>query len=181
AQRGLGLGQRPMVLWLTGLSGAGKTSLANAVEARLHVLGRATYLLDGDNIRHGLCADLGFSHDDRAENIRRIGEVARLMVDAGLIVLASFISPGLEQRRAVRERFAAGEFHEVYISTPLAVCELRDPKGLYKLARAGKVAQFTGISADYEIPPAPELTIDTSARQLAECAQELVGYVMALQ
>ena len=180
-QRSLRLGQKPIVLWLTGLSGAGKTSIANAVEAQLHSLGHATYLLDGDNIRHGLCSDLGFSPDDRVENIRRIGEVARILVDAGLIVLASFISPSDAQRQTVRRRFGTGEFHEVYVSTPLDVCEQRDPKGLYKLARAGKLAQFTGISGDYEPPSAPELTMDTSARPLADCARELVEYVMACQ
>lgn len=180
-QRSLGLGQKPMAIWLTGLSGAGKTSIANAVEKELHARGRATYLLDGDNIRHGLCRDLGFSPGDRAENIRRIGEVARLMVDAGLIVMASFISPSHAQRQLVRGAFDAGEFHEVYISTPLEVCEQRDPKGLYKLARSGKLAQFTGISAGYEAPPAPELTIDTSATPLAESTKQLVDYVMARQ
>jgi len=181
AQRSLRLGQKPMVLWLTGLSGAGKTSIANAVEAHLHALGHATYLLDGDNVRHGLCSDLGFSPEDRAENIRRIGEVARIMADAGLIVIASFISPSDAQRQLVRRRFDGGEFHEVYVSTPLDVCEQRDPKGLYKLARSGKLAQFTGISAAYEPPCAPELTIDTSARPLAECARDLVEYIMARQ
>jgi len=181
AQRSFRLGQKPMVLWLTGLSGAGKTSIANAVEDQLHSLGRATYLLDGDNIRHGLCSDLGFSPEDRVENIRRIGEVARILVDAGLIVMASFISPSDAQRQMVRRRFDAGEFHEVYISTPLDVCEQRDPKGLYKLARSGKLAQFTGISAAYEPPCAPELTIGTCDRPVADCAQELVDYVMARQ
>lgn len=181
AQRSQALGQKPMVLWFTGLSGAGKTSIANAVEERLQALGRATYLLDGDNIRHGLCSDLGFSPEDRAENIRRIGEVARLMVDAGLIVMASFISPSDAQRQRVRKAFATGEFHEVYISTPLAVCEERDPKGLYKLARSGQLAQFTGVSAAYEAPPAPELSIDTSTTSLPECARLLVDYIVARQ
>ena len=181
AQRLLRLQQRPLTVWLTGLSGAGKTTLANAVEAVLHQQGYATYLLDGDNLRHGLCSDLGFSEADRAENIRRVGEVARLMVDAGLIVLASFISPAARERAAVRARFAPGDFAEVYVSTPLAVCEERDTKGLYKLARAGKLAQFTGISAPYDEPLSAELTIDTTGQSLEDCAAQVVSFIVGLQ
>lgn len=171
---------KPLVFWLTGLSGAGKTSIATAVCDKLHSAGRAACLLDGDVLRAGLCSDLGFSPADRAENIRRAGEVARLMADAGLIVIASFISPERAHRDRVRARFAPGEFHEVHVSTPLAICEERDPKGLYRLARQGTIAQFTGVSAPYEPPLAPELTIDTTGRSLEECAQRLADYVRAM-
>lgn len=181
AQREQRLGQKPMTVWFTGLSGAGKTTLANAVESALHALGHATYLLDGDNIRHGLCHDLGFSETERAENMRRVGEVARLMVDAGLVVLASFISPSGRERAAVRARFEPGEFAEVYVSTPIDVCEQRDTKGLYKLARAGKLGQFTGISAPYDAPQAAELTLDTSLQPLEDCVGQVVGLVLARQ
>jgi adenylyl-sulfate kinase len=181
AQRSQQLRQTPLVVWLTGLSGAGKTTLAVALEAQLHQRGHATYLLDGDNIRHGLCHDLGFSEPDRAENVRRVGEVARLMVDAGLIVVVAFISPSHVQRDAVRARFEPGEFHEVFVSTPLHECERRDPKGLYRLARSGQVAQFTGISAPYDEPRTPELRLDTTGRLLADCVQELVNHVLAQQ
>jgi bifunctional enzyme CysN/CysC len=181
AQRMQRLQQKPMTVWLTGLSGAGKTTLANAVESALHAKGFATYLLDGDNIRHGLCRDLGFSEADRAENMRRVGEVARLMVDAGLIVLASFISPSRPERDAVRQRFEPGDFAEVYVSTPLAVCEQRDTKGLYKLARAGKIGQFTGVSAPYDAPLAAELTVDTTGRTLDDCARQVVQYILERQ
>lgn len=173
--------QRSLVLWLTGLSAAGKTSLAQAAQARLAALGYATVLLDGDALRAGLCSDLGFAPEDRAENIRRAGEVARLMADAGLIVLASFISPERGHREGARRRFAPGQFHEVYVSTPLAVCEQRDPKGLYRKAREGRIAHFTGVSAPYEAPLAPELAIDTTGRNVDECALQLVRYVEALQ
>jgi adenylyl-sulfate kinase len=173
--------QRPLVLWLTGLSGAGKTSLAEATRARLQGRGLVTCLLDGDVVRRGLCSDLAFSPEDRAENIRRAGEVARLMFEAGLIVIASFISPDRQQRDLLRQRFAPGEFHEVYVSTPLAVCEQRDPKGLYRRARAGDIAQFTGVSAPYDPPGHPELAIDTSGRSIEDCAQELVDHVAGLQ
>jgi bifunctional enzyme CysN/CysC len=181
AQRMQRLRQKPMTVWLTGLSGAGKTTLANAVETALHAKGFATYLLDGDNIRHGLCRDLGFSESDRAENLRRVGEVARLMVDAGLIVLASFISPSQRERDAVRQRFDPGDFVEVYVSTPLAVCEERDTKGLYKLARAGKIGQFTGVSAPYDAPLAAELTVDTSGRTLDDCVRQVVQCILERQ
>lgn len=168
---------KPIVLWLTGLSGAGKTSLALATRDKLCIAGLDAFVLDGDALRAGLCSDLGFSPEDRAENIRRAGEVARLMVEAGLIVLASFISPERAQRDKVRARFGPGEFHEVHVSTPLAVCEQRDPKGLYRRARSGAIAQFTGVSAPYEPPLAPEITLDTTDRDLDECAQRLARYV----
>jgi adenylyl-sulfate kinase len=181
AQRAQRLRQKPLTVWFTGLSGAGKTTLANAVESALQAQGYVTYLLDGDNIRHGLCSDLGFSELDRAENIRRVGEVACLMVDAGLIVLASFISPSKRERDAVRQRFAPGDFVEVYVSTPLAVCEQRDTKGLYKLAHSGKLAQFTGVSAPYEIPLESDLVVDTSGRTLGDCACQVTQLILERQ
>src|SRR3989449_3693076 len=144
--------QKSCVLWLTGLSGAGKSTIANLVEARLHELGRATYLLDGDNVRHGLNRDLGFTDADRVENIRRVAEVAKLMVEAGLIVLVSFISPFRTERRMARGLVEQGEFIEVFVNTPLEVAEARDPKGLYKKARAGEIKHFTGIDSEYEPP-----------------------------
>lgn len=150
-------GQQPKVLWFTGLSGAGKSTVANLVETQLLARGFHTFLLDGDNVRHGLNRDLGFTDEDRVENIRRVAEVAKLMTDAGLIVLVSFISPFRAERRMARERFEAGEFIEVYVDAPLAVAEARDPKGLYRKARAGQIPNFTGISSPYEVPEAPEL------------------------
>jgi bifunctional enzyme CysN/CysC len=155
--------QNPAVVWFTGLSGAGKSTIANLVEKKLHLLGRHSYLLDGDNVRHGLNKDLGFTDRDRVENIRRIAEVARLMVDAGLITLVSFISPFRAERAMARERVEAGEFCEVFVDTPIAVAEDRDPKGLYKKARRGDLKNFTGIDSPYEAPEAPELRIDTTA------------------
>jgi bifunctional enzyme CysN/CysC len=154
--------QRPCVLWFTGLSGAGKSTIANTLEKRLHAMGRHTYMLDGDNIRHGLNKDLGFTDADRVENIRRVAEAARLFVDAGLIVIVSFISPFRSERRMARDLFQAGEFIEVYIDTPLEVCEERDPKGLYRKARAGLIRNFTGIDSLYEPPENAELKLDTS-------------------
>lgn len=148
------------VLWFTGLSGSGKSTLAGALEQALHQRGVSTYLLDGDNVRHGLCHDLGFGDDDRRENIRRVGEVARLMVDAGLIVLTAFISPHRAERQLVRDMLPAGRFIEVFVDTPLAVCEARDPKGLYQKARAGELRNFTGIDAGYEAPQQPDLHLD---------------------
>jgi bifunctional enzyme CysN/CysC len=153
--------QKPCVLWFTGLSGAGKSTIANLVEQRLHALGRHTYLLDGDNVRHGLNKDLGFSDVDRVENIRRVGEVARLMVDAGLIVLVSFISPFRAERQMARRLVDAGEFLEVFVDAPLAVAEARDPKGLYRKARRGELVNFTGVDSPYEVPENPEIRIDT--------------------
>ncbi|MXP59189.1 adenylyl-sulfate kinase [Pantoea sp. Taur] len=153
-------GHQGVVLWFTGLSGSGKSTVAGALEQALHRAGVSTYLLDGDNVRHGLCRDLGFSDDDRKENIRRVGEVAKLMVDAGLVVLTAFISPHRTERQMVRDLLGAGQFVEVYVDTPLAVCEARDPKGLYKKARAGELRNFTGIDSVYEAPDAPEIHLD---------------------
>jgi bifunctional enzyme CysN/CysC len=154
--------QQPCVLWFTGLSGAGKSTIANTLEKQLHALGRHTYMLDGDNIRHGLNKDLGFTDADRVENIRRVAETARLFVDAGLIVMVSFISPFRSERRMARDLFGEGEFIEVFVDTPLALCESRDPKGLYRKARAGLIRNFTGIDSAYEPPEHAELTVDTS-------------------
>ncbi|MDN4628441.1 adenylyl-sulfate kinase [Erwinia sp. DT-104] len=153
-------GHQGAVLWFTGLSGSGKSTVAGALEQALHQLGVSTYLLDGDNVRHGLCRDLGFSDADRKENIRRVGEVAKLMVDAGLIVLSAFISPHREERQMVRDMVGEGRFIEVFVDTPLAICEARDPKGLYKKARAGELRNFTGIDAVYEAPERPEIRLD---------------------
>jgi len=155
-------GHHGALVWLTGLSGAGKSTIAIALEQRLHALGIHSYLLDGDELRLGINRDLGFTPEDRVENIRRAGEVARLMVDAGLVVIAAFISPYRADRQMVRERFAPGDFLEVFVDTSLAVCEQRDPKGLYARARRGEVPNFTGISAPYEVPESPELRIDTT-------------------
>lgn len=153
-------GHQGAVLWFTGLSGSGKSTVAGALEQALHRAGVSTYLLDGDNVRHGLCRDLGFSDDDRKENIRRVGEVAKLMADAGLVVLTAFISPHRAERQMVRDLLDAGRFVEVFVDTPLAVCEARDPKGLYKKARAGELRNFTGIDAVYEAPAQPEIHLD---------------------
>lgn len=153
-------GHQGAVLWFTGLSGSGKSTVAGALEQALHQLGISTYLLDGDNVRHGLCRDLGFSDDDRKENIRRVGEVAKLMVDAGLVVLTAFISPHRAERQMVRNLLGQGQFIEVFVDTPLAVCEARDPKGLYKKARAGELGNFTGIDSVYQVPEAPEIQLD---------------------
>lgn len=153
-------GHQGAVLWFTGLSGSGKSTVAGALEQALHQLGVSTYLLDGDNVRHGLCRDLGFSDADRKENIRRVGEVAKLMVDAGLIVLSAFISPHREERQMVRDMIGEGRFIEIFVDTPLAICEARDPKGLYKKARAGELRNFTGIDAVYEAPERPEIHLD---------------------
>lgn len=153
-------GHKGVLLWFTGLSGSGKSTVAGALEQSLHQLGVSTYLLDGDNVRHGLCRDLGFSDDDRRENIRRVGEVAKLMVDAGLVVLSAFISPHRAERQMVRDMLGEGRFIEIFVDTPLAICEARDPKGLYKKARAGELRNFTGIDAVYEAPDHPELHLD---------------------
>ncbi|MCG5501654.1 sulfate adenylyltransferase subunit CysN [Ectothiorhodospira lacustris] len=166
-------GQRPCVLWFTGLSGAGKSTIANLVEKKLHAEGRHTYLLDGDNVRHGLNKDLGFTDADRVENIRRVGEVARLMVDAGLIVLTAFISPFRSERQMARELLNEGEFLEIFVDTPLEAAEARDPKGLYRKARRGELKNFTGIDSPYEAPEAPEVHVDTT-RMTPEDAAELI-------
>ena len=172
-------GQHPRCLWFTGLSGAGKSTIANAAERRLLALGHHTYLLDGDNVRHGLNRDLGFTDEDRVENIRRVAEVARLMVDAGLIVLVSFISPFRAERRMAREHFAAGEFIEVFVDAPLALCEQRDVKGLYAKARAGQLQHFTGIDSPYEPPEAPELHLHADRDSALAMAEQVVRTVLA--
>jgi adenylyl-sulfate kinase len=169
--------QRPCIVWLTGLSGAGKSTVANAFEAELFRLGHHSYLLDGDNIRHGLNKDLGFSSEARVENIRRIGEVAKLFVDAGLIAVTAFISPFRADRELVRKLVQDGEFIEVYVKAPLDVCESRDPKGLYKKARAGQIKDFTGIDSPYETPEAPELVIDTSEKDVPGCVATLLDFL----
>jgi bifunctional enzyme CysN/CysC len=168
-------GQTGKVIWLTGLSGAGKSTIANLVDRRLHALGRHTYLLDGDNVRHGLNRDLGFTEEDRVENIRRVAEVARLMADAGLIVITAFISPFRAERRMARERMAEGEFLEVFVDAPLEVAEARDVKGLYAKARAGDLPNFTGIDSPYEAPEAAEIRIDTMALSAVEAAELIVS------
>jgi len=165
--------QQPCCVWFTGLSGSGKSTIANQLEQRLFAAGRHTYLLDGDNVRHGLNRDLGFTEADRAENIRRVAEVARLMVDAGLIVLVAFIAPFRAERRLARELFAEGEFLEVFVDTPIAECERRDPKGLYAKARKGALPNFTGIDSPYELPESPEVHLMTVGRSPDECAEEV--------
>ncbi|MBM5811032.1 MAG: sulfate adenylyltransferase subunit CysN [Gammaproteobacteria bacterium] len=171
--------QHPCILWFTGLSGAGKSTIANAVEQALYLRGHHSYLLDGDNIRHGLNRDLDFSDAGRVENIRRIGEVAKLFLDAGLIVLTAFISPFRSDRRLVRDLVGSGEFVEVFVSTPLDECERRDPKGLYVKAREGTIRNFTGISSPYEAPEAPEIEIDSSKLSVAECVDRVIRYLEA--
>jgi bifunctional enzyme CysN/CysC len=167
-------GQRPCVIWLTGLSGAGKSTIANLVEKRLHAMGRHTYILDGDNVRHGLAKDLGFNDQDRVENIRRLAEVAKLMVDAGLIVLTAFISPFRAERRMARDLLGADEFVEVFVDTPLDIAEQRDPKGLYQKARRGEIKNFTGIDSPYEAPEAPEIRIETAAESAESAAERII-------
>jgi len=170
-------GQKSCVLWFTGLSGAGKSTVANLVEKRLQSLGRHTYTLDGDNVRHGLNKDLGFTEADRVENIRRVAEVSKLMVDAGLIVLVSFISPFRSERRMARELVEQGEFIEVFVDTPLAVAEQRDPKGLYRKAREGRIKNFTGIDSPYEPPEHAEITLDTTALSPEQAAEQIIGHL----
>ena len=169
--------QGPLLLWFTGLSGSGKSTIANEVEKRLHVMNRHTFLLDGDNVRHGLNKDLGFTDADRVENIRRIGEVAKLMTDAGLIVLTAFISPFRAERQMVRDMLPDGEFVEIFVDTPLEVAEARDVKGLYKKARAGQLANFTGIDSPYEMPQAPEIRVNTTAMTPQEAARHIVDWI----
>jgi adenylylsulfate kinase len=173
-------GQTPVVLWFTGLSGSGKSTVANAVESKLMSLGKHSYLLDGDNVRHGLNKDLGFSDADRVENIRRIGEVAKLFVDSGSIVLTAFISPFIADREQVRGLLDEQQFLEVFIDTPLDVCESRDPKGLYKKARAGEIKHFTGIDSDYQAPINPDIHIKTAQYSIEECAEQVVAKLAEL-
>ena len=169
--------QRPCVLWFTGLSGSGKSTIANAVENKLFDLEKHTYLLDGDNIRMGLNKGLSFSEKDRNENIRRIGEVSKLFVDAGVIVLTAFISPFVKDREQVRNLLSEGEFIEVFIDTPLEVCESRDPKGLYQKARTGEIPNFTGISSPYEAPANPEICLKTNEMSAEEAASKVLSYL----
>jgi len=173
-------GQSPRLLWFTGLSGSGKSTIANLVEKKLHALGRHSFLLDGDNVRHGLNKDLGFSDADRIENIRRVGEVAKLMTDAGLIVLTAFISPFRAERDLVRGLLPVGEFVEIFVDTPLADAEARDVKGLYAKARAGEIAHFTGISSPYEPPEWPDIHIDTRRESAEAAAERIVEHVLGV-
>jgi bifunctional enzyme CysN/CysC len=173
--------QVPRVLWFTGLSGSGKSTIANEVEKRLAVMNRHTFLLDGDNVRHGLNRDLGFTENDRIENIRRVGEVAKLMADAGLIVLTAFISPFRAERRMVRDMLPEGEFVEIFVDTPLEVAEQRDVKGLYAKARSGKLKNFTGIDSPYEPPENPEITVNTVEMTPAEAAQHIIDAILPLK
>ncbi len=170
-------GHRGATLWFTGLSGSGKSTVARTVEAMLAERGCYVYTLDGDNVRYGLCSDLGFSAEDRAENIRRIGEVCKLFTDAGTLTLAAFVSPYRADRDRVRALLAPGDFIEVHVAADLATCERRDPKGLYKKARAGELADFTGIGAPYEAPQQPELTLHTDRDDVATCASSVVRYL----
>jgi len=169
--------QKPCILWFTGLSGSGKSTVANAVESQLLALGKHTYLLDGDNVRMGLNKGLTFSDEDRIENIRRIGEVSKLFVEAGTLVLTAFISPFQKERDAVRALVAEDEFIEVFIDTPLSVCESRDPKGLYQKARKGEIPNFTGISSPYEAPEKPEIHVKTENLSIDESAQQIIAYL----
>jgi adenylylsulfate kinase len=168
------LRQTGAVVWLTGLSGAGKSTVAAALEHRLVTMGRFAAVLDGDNLRHGLCADLGFSEIDRRENLRRAGAVAELFASAGVLAITAFISPYRDERDAARARIPPGRFLEVHLATPLEVCEARDPKGLYRRARAGEIRQFTGLDAPYEAPLQAELTLETHSTPLTDCVQQLV-------
>ena len=172
------LKQKGCVIWFTGLSGSGKSTVANQVAAHLHQSGRITYVLDGDNIRHGLNKNLGFSPEDRQENIRRIGEVAKLFADAGLITTTAFISPYRQDRDAVRDIMPPDRFIEVFVDCPLEICENRDPKGLYKKARAGELKGFTGIDAPYEAPQSPELVVNTNELDVAGCTEQVIAYLM---
>ena len=172
------LGQRGCVLWLTGLSGSGKTTIARKLEEHLMSAGHPCYVLDGDNIRHGLNSDLGFSESDRTENIRRISEVSALFADAGLIVITSFISPFRDDRRKARQKVPEGAFIEIYLDTSLEVCEKRDPKNLYKKARKGEIPDFTGISSPYEPPEKAEIVLDTGKLSLESCINHIVDYFL---
>lgn len=171
-------GHQSVILWFTGLSGAGKSTLAHAVEEQLHQQGCRTFVMDGDNVRHGLCADLGFSEENRKENIRRVGEAAKLFLEAGVIVLTAFISPFRDDRARVRKLVPHGEFLEVYCRCPIEVCETRDVKGLYQRARAGEIKDFTGISSPYEEPVAPELVVDTGALSLEDSVARVIAMLV---
>lgn len=170
--------QKPCLLWYTGLSGSGKSTVANAVDALLFSRGCHSYLLDGDNVRHGLNGDLGFSDSERIENIRRISEVGKLFVDSGLIVSTAFISPFASDRALASKMLEQGEFIEVYIDTPISVCEQRDPKGLYKKARAGEIKDFTGIDSGYDIPQNPAIHVKTADKSIQQCAQQVVEHLI---
>ena len=174
-------GHKSVILWFTGFSGSGKSTLAHAVEKALYDLGCRTYVFDGDNVRHGLCADLGFSKRDREENIRRIGEMSKLFIEAGVIALTAFISPFQADRERVRKLVVLGDFIEIYCRCPLEVCEQRDVKGLYQKARQGKIAEFTGISSPYEVPESPELVVDTANQPLETCVENIMQYLAARQ
>lgn len=177
AARAANKNQKPAVLWFTGLSGSGKSTVAGALEHELHQAGYHTYLLDGDNVRFGLCGDLGFSDEDRKENIRRVGEVAKLMVDAGIIVLTAFISPHRQERQQVRNLLPEAEFIEIHVDADLAVCEQRDPKGLYKKARAGEIKNFTGIDSVYEAPTSPEIYLNNGTNPLSLSVQQVMEFL----
>jgi len=177
AQRAALKQQKPCLLWYTGLSGSGKSTVANAVDSLLFELGYHSYLLDGDNVRHGLNGDLDFSDQARVENIRRIGEVSKLFLDAGLIVSTAFISPFAQDRASARDKLNSGEFIEVFIDTPISVCEQRDPKGLYKKARAGEIKDFTGIDSGYDVPTNPEIHVKTAEKSITECAEQIVQHL----
>ncbi len=167
-------GHKSVVLWFTGLSGSGKSTLAHAVEDRLHQMGVSTFVLDGDNVRHGLCSDLGFTDDNRVENIRRIAEVAKLFSEAGVVTLTAFISPFIKDRIAARKLMPHGDFLEIYCQCPLEICEQRDVKGLYKKARSGEIPFFTGIDSPYEAPDKPELVVDTGHDSLQACVGQVI-------
>lgn len=168
-------GHRGAILWFTGLSGAGKSTLAHAVEEQLHQMGCRTFVLDGDNVRHGLCGDLGFSNEDRIENIRRVGEIAKLFMEAGVIVLTAFISPFRADRERVRGMVEHGDFMEIFCDSSIEVCETRDVKGLYKKARTGQIKEFTGITSPYESPENPELSVNTGSANLEECIDLVIA------
>lgn len=178
AERAVIKKQKPCLLWYTGLSGSGKSTVANAVDALLYKRAAHSYLLDGDNVRHGLNGDLGFSDEDRIENIRRISEVAKLFIDSGLIVSTAFISPFASDRAMAKAKLNEGEFIEVFIDTPIAVCEQRDPKGLYKKARAGEIKDFTGIDSVYDIPENPQIHVKTAEKSIEQCAEQIVNYLV---
>tara|TARA_Y100001968_G_scaffold328973_1_gene377257 strand:+ start:9532 stop:10152 length:621 start_codon:yes stop_codon:yes gene_type:complete len=170
-------GHKGMVIWFTGLSGSGKSTLANALNESLHLQGLSTFILDGDNIRHGLCKDLGFSDKDREENIRRIGEVANLFMNAGIITITAFVSPFKKDREKVKNIIGPSDFIEIYCSANLDVCEARDTKGLYKKARLGKIKEFTGISSPYEIPPDPNIIVETGKLNLIQSVNQIIDYL----